>query len=227
MSNSAVGRGFYETDYHFDNDVRSAMEPRVRRALDLLAPLAGKVFLDLGSGVGWAAHFASGDGAGPAVGYDFAFRALDLGRQNISGVERVQGDGGALPFRDESFDCALSFGSLEHFPDVDKGLRELARVLRPHGVAVVVVPNFFVRTEQPQELRLSYRGWQRRFDAAGFQIARTRADPGPPVFRDSRPARMVVRAIAKALAYVPRLPYQFIFQLEHADHTARADHASS
>jgi SAM-dependent methyltransferase len=215
-STSPAQRDFYETAYHFDSDVRIAMEPRIRRALDLLAPHTGTDFLDVGSGVGWAAHFMTEDGARLAVGFDFARRALLLGQQNIAGVERVQADGGMLPFRDNAFDRALSFGSLEHFPDVDKGLGELARVLRADGVAVVVVPNFFSRTEQPQELRLSYSGWRKRFEAAGLRITATRADPGPPVFKDRRPVRMAIRVVTNALAYVPYLPYQFIFKLEHA-----------
>lgn len=214
-TNDLTVRDFYETEYHFTSDVGSAMESRVHRALELLAPLTGESFLDLGSGVGWAAHFAATEGASPVIGVDFARRALELGQHHINGVERIQGDGCRLPFRDAAFDRALSFGSLEHFPDVDLGLHELARVLRPDGVAVVVVPNFFVRTEQPQELRLSYTRWRRRFDAAGLQVTRTRADPGPPVFKDWRPLRAAIRASAKILTLVPRLPYQFIFRLEH------------
>lgn len=209
-------RAFYESDYHFDSDVGTRMEPRFRRALDLLGPLTGRRFLDLGSGVGWAAHLARIDGARPSVGFDFARRALELGNEHIPDVERVQGDGTRLPFANDGIDAALSFGSLEHFPDVDRGLQELARVLAPGGAAVVVVPNFYARTEQPQELRLSYGGWKRRFEAAGLRITATRADLGPPVLRDRRPARVLFRAAAKVLRLVPRLPYQFIFRLEHA-----------
>jgi len=87
-------------------------------------------------------------------------------------------------------------------------------VLKPSGRAVIVVPNFYVRTEQPMELRLSYGGWERRFEAAGLRIVETRADPGPAVLRDHRPVRMAIRTAAKVLALVPRLPYQFIFLLE-------------
>lgn len=209
-------RAFYERDYHFADDVASAGESRLRRAIDLLAPLPGTTLLDLGSGVGWAAHFAMLDGARFAIGLDFARRALELGQANIPGVARVQGDGCRLPLRTASVDRVLSFGSLEHFPDVDAALREMERILAPDGVAVVVVPNFYARTEQPTELRLSYGGWQRRFAAAGFRITATHADPGPPVLRDRRPARIVFRAAVKVLAFVPRLPYQFIFRLERA-----------
>ena len=217
MTRSSVGRDFYETEYHFDYDVRFAMEARLRRALDLLAPLEDKAFLDLGSGVGWAAHLAGLDGAGPVIGFDFAQRALMLGQRNIGGVERVRGDGCALPFCDASFDRALSFGSLEHFVDVDAGLRELAaRVAAGRYRGRRGSQLLRARTEQPQELRLSYRGWRRRFEQAGLRVLVTRSDPGPPVLRDRRPLRVAVRAAAKVLAHVPYLPYQFIFQLEHA-----------
>jgi len=209
-------RSFYETEYHFGQDVEQPGAARLRRALDLLGPMRGSAFLDLGSGVGWAANLASGDGATVAVGADFARRALLLGAEHVPGVARVQADGCNMPIRDDAFDGILSFGSLEHFPDVDAGLREVARVLRPGGRAVIVGPNFYVRTEQPMELRLSYQGWRRRFDAAGLRIVATRADPGPAVLRDRRPVRMAIRAAAKVLALVPRLPYQFIFLLEPA-----------
>ncbi len=54
----ALHRPFYETSYHFEDDVLAAGEARLWEAMRLLEPLAGTTFLDLGSGVGWAAHLA-------------------------------------------------------------------------------------------------------------------------------------------------------------------------
>jgi ubiquinone/menaquinone biosynthesis C-methylase UbiE len=213
-------RNFYENNYHFDDDIVVPGEARLWHAIKMLEPLDGTSFLDLGSGVGWAAQLASERGQAKAVvGLDFAFRALKLGEDSIPGVMRVQGDGTRLPFQDNSFDRALSFGSIEHFPDVVQGLRELGRVLTPEGRAVVVVPNFYVRTEQPRELRLSYYGWRTRFTEAGLRIVATSADRGPAILRDRRPARIVFRAGAKVLSLIPGMQYQFAFLLEH-DHQA-------
>lgn len=211
-------RSFYENSYHFDHDVVVPGEERLWRAVRMLEPLSGRSFLDLGSGVGWAARLASQRGrAGHVVGLDFAFRALKLGADSVPGVMRIQADGTQLPFRDNCFECVLSFGSVEHFPDVVQGLRELGRVLTPGGRAVVVVPNFYVRTEQPLELRLSYFGWRDRFAQAGLRIVSTSADRGPAILRDRRPVRVAFRAGAKALSFIPGLQYQFAFLLEHAD----------
>jgi SAM-dependent methyltransferase len=209
-------RDFYETAYHFDDDVIQVDEPRMARALDLLEPLAAKTFVDLGSGVGWAARFALQRGAGATLGLDFAIRALLLGQQGIPEVSRVQADGCQLPIRSGSIDRLLSFGSIEHFPDVSQGLREIARVLAPDGRAVIVVPNFYVRTEQPRELRLSQGRWTRLINDAGLRVDAVRADFGPPVFRDRRPARILFRGAAKLLGFVPRMQYQFVFALAPA-----------
>lgn len=213
-------RDFYETAYHFDEDVLDVDERRMARALDLLEPLDRTTFLDLGSGVGWAARFALRRGAASAVGLDFAIRALLLGQRTLPEVSRVQGDGCRLPLRTGSIDRLLSFGSLEHFPDVSEGLREIARVLGRDGRAVVVVPNFYVRTEQPRELRLSQARWMRLIDEAGLKVVVVRADFGPPVLRDRRPARIAFRAAAKVLGFVPGMQYQFIFALVPAQQTA-------
>ena len=215
-STTTGARDFYEQLYHFDKDIVVAGEQRLARALDRLEPFAGQVFLDLGSGVGWAAHLATERGAARAIGADFAWRALRLGAEHVPGVHRVQADGCKLPLRDGSVGRLLSFGSLEHFPDVDQGLREIARVLGPGGRAVVVVPNFHVRTEQPTELRLSWFGWRRRFRAAGLQTVGTGADHGPGVLYDRKPARVALRLAARAAGLVPGLQYQFIFTLRRA-----------
>ena len=205
----ALHRPFYETSYHFEDDVLAAGEARLWEAMRLLEPLAGTTFLDLGSGVGWAAHLAGQrGGATTTIGLDFAWKPLRLGAEAIPGVRRVQGDGCHLPLRSGSVDRVLSFGSVEHFPDVALGLREVRRVLRTDGTAVIVVPNFYVRTEQPREIRQGLGG-------GGGELS-TRpgsTGAGPQVFRDRRPARIVFRLGAKALSVVPGLQYQFIFQL--------------
>ena len=44
----------------------------------------------------------------------------------------------SLPFADETFDCAVAAWMLYHVPDLDRGIGELARVLRPGGRLVAV-----------------------------------------------------------------------------------------
>ncbi len=214
MGSPKLDRSFYESEYHFGADVLDAGESRLRRATDLLSPTRGLTFLDLGSGVGWAAHLVANDGARISLGVDFALRALELGQAHVPGVVRLQADGCRLPIRDNSVDRLLSFGSLEHFPDVNVALSEVARVLGEGAVAVLVVPNFYVRTEQPNELRLSFASWRELFSAAGLRVTAVCADQGPAIFRDRRPLRIAFRAAAKVLALVPRMQYQFIFKVE-------------
>ena len=58
-------------------------------------------------------------------------RAAAMG---LSNVAFVQGDVGALPFADESFDLVLSLNGFHAFPDKDAAFRETRRVLKPGGV---------------------------------------------------------------------------------------------
>ena len=47
----------------------------------------------------------------------------------------------ALPFRDASFDAIYSMGTIEHFDETEQAVKEMARVLKPRGCAIIGVPN--------------------------------------------------------------------------------------
>ncbi|MDF1521898.1 MAG: bifunctional demethylmenaquinone methyltransferase/2-methoxy-6-polyprenyl-1,4-benzoquinol methylase UbiE [Trueperaceae bacterium] len=76
------------------------------------------------------------------VGVDFAEAMLAVGRVKAArqGVDvRLEvGDGTALPYADASFDAVTIAYGLRNFADVDAGLREIRRVLRPGGRLVVL-----------------------------------------------------------------------------------------
>ena len=67
---------------------------------------------------------------------DISARMVELARER--GVDARVGDVQQLPFDDGSFDCAVAAWMLFHVPDLDRGLSELARVLRPGGRLVAV-----------------------------------------------------------------------------------------
>ena len=52
----------------------------------------------------------------------------------------VVGDAERLPFRDGCIPAVVSSQVLEHLPDFDRGVREIRRVLSPHGVGVIAIP---------------------------------------------------------------------------------------
>ena len=51
-------------------------------------------------------------------------------------VRLVQADARSLPFPDDSFDAVIALDLLPHLPDLESGLRELARVVAPGGALI-------------------------------------------------------------------------------------------
>ena len=95
--------------------------------------------LDVGCGDG---HFASLlFPEGVDVGIDPSPGAVEQSRKwDVYRDLKVAGACG-LPFPDESFASVISNCVLEHIPDLDRALGEIARVLRPGGLFVTTVPS--------------------------------------------------------------------------------------
>ena len=115
---------------------------RRRRAADLADLSPGDRALDVATGTGdlaleLAARVAPG---GEVVGIDFAEKMLELARAKAgeTNVRFETGNALALDFPDGAFDAAtVGFGA-RNFSDLDLGLAEMARVVRPGGRVVVL-----------------------------------------------------------------------------------------
>lgn len=84
----------------------------------------GLKVVDVGCGEGWL------EALNPdIVGVDFSAVALEQARLN-GARNLVQASADSLPFADGEFDLAVSLGCLEHFPDQEAALAEMARVSR-------------------------------------------------------------------------------------------------
>jgi SAM-dependent methyltransferase len=147
--------------------------------LDAAGVGRGTRVVDVATGAGYAAAAAAARGA-VVVGLDFSATQLTLARQHCPAVEFCEGDAGALPFPDGSFDAVVSNFGMPHFPDPDAFIREAFRVLRRGG-------------------RLAFSVWASLQESVGLGIifnavqAHGRMDvplpPGPNFFLFSDPAQ--------------------------------------
>lgn len=107
--------------------------------LDLLQPQSG-LLLDVACGLGYMLDMAEERGVF-AVGLDISWVALTKSRAERDSRHLVLGNGERLPWPDNVFDYVTCLGSLEHFMHPEIGMREIARVLKPSGKAVISLPN--------------------------------------------------------------------------------------
>ena len=92
----------------------------------------GDRVLDACCGTGDLAIAAAAAG-GRVTGIDFSEPMLERARRKAPDIEWVAGDALALPFADASFDAATVGFGVRNLAELDKGLRELRRALRPGG----------------------------------------------------------------------------------------------
>ena len=109
------------------------LDVRWRRLAAQAAVRGGDRVLDAACGTGDLAIADLKAGAGKVTGLDFSPRMLERARRKDARIEWLQGDMLALPFADETFDAATVGFGVRNVEDLERGLRELRRVLRPGG----------------------------------------------------------------------------------------------
>jgi len=128
-----------------------------RRAADLAAVGPGSRALDVATGTGDLA-VELGRRVGPegeVVGSDFSEEMLTLARRKAPGLRFEWGNALDLPYEDARFDAAtVGFGA-RNFSDLDRGLAEMARVVRPGGRVVVLE----ITTPQRPPLSTFFQVW--------------------------------------------------------------------
>ncbi len=140
----------YELENHAADPSRE-----IERAMEAVAPWAGRTFLDLGCGTGfhlprWAATASRVIGVEPHA--DLLAVATRRSRR-LANVELRQGTAQAIPLPDASVDVAHARWAYFFGPGCEPGLAELARVMRKGGTAFVI---------DNDASRSTFGGWFRR-----------------------------------------------------------------
>jgi demethylmenaquinone methyltransferase / 2-methoxy-6-polyprenyl-1,4-benzoquinol methylase len=113
------------------------LDQRWRRATVAAVVQPGDRVLDACCGTGDLA-IAALEACATVTGLDFSERMLERARRKSAEVEWVQGDAEKLPFEDASFDAATVGFGVRNLADLERGLAELRRVLKPGGRVAIL-----------------------------------------------------------------------------------------
>jgi demethylmenaquinone methyltransferase/2-methoxy-6-polyprenyl-1,4-benzoquinol methylase len=115
-----------------------------KRVISMVMEGAPGRVLDVATGTGDLAIAAAQAGAGEVVGVDIAKEMLAVGRRKLPArklekrVTLCYGDAENLPFDDDSFDAATVAFGVRNFENLDAGLTDMGRVMRP-GARLVIL----------------------------------------------------------------------------------------
>lgn len=115
-----------------------------KKAIGEIGKIQPKTILDVATGTGDLAIAAAKLNPERITGIDIAAQMLEIGRQKIKeqGLEHIislqQGDSEALPFADNSFDAITCAYGVRNFEHLEKGLKEMCRVMRPGGKLAIL-----------------------------------------------------------------------------------------
>ena len=115
-----------------------------KKAINILKPLQPKVLLDVATGTGDFAIQATSLNPEKIIGVDISEGMLEVGRKKIRKlnlsdlIELHSGDSENLRFEENKFDAVTVAFGVRNFENLEKGLAEILRVLKPGGMLVVL-----------------------------------------------------------------------------------------
>ncbi len=115
-----------------------------KKVLKLVADKKPETILDIATGTGDLAILMAQTGAKKITGFDISAGMLDIGKKKIEArklsdrIEMLLGDSENMPFEDNSFDAITVAFGVRNFENLEKGLGEILRVLKPGGIFVIL-----------------------------------------------------------------------------------------
>jgi demethylmenaquinone methyltransferase / 2-methoxy-6-polyprenyl-1,4-benzoquinol methylase len=115
-----------------------------KRAIRMLKPIKPQMMLDVATGTGDFAVQALDLKPQKIIGIDISEGMLEMGRKKIMRmgvthlIELKKGDSENLGFEDNKFDAVTVAFGVRNFENLEKGLREIYRVMRPGGMLVIL-----------------------------------------------------------------------------------------
>jgi demethylmenaquinone methyltransferase/2-methoxy-6-polyprenyl-1,4-benzoquinol methylase len=115
-----------------------------KKVLQIVKKSNPKTILDIATGTGDLAILMAQTDAEKIIGLDISPGMLEVGKQKIqdknlsSRIEMVLADSENMPFEDDYFDAITVAFGVRNFENLEKGLTEILRVLKPNGVFVIL-----------------------------------------------------------------------------------------
>ena len=97
------------------------------------------------------------------IGMDLSEKMLDIGKAKVAKcgmgnqIELQLGDAASMPFKDNTFDAVTVAFGVRNFEDLDKGLSEIRRVLKPDGQAYILEFSMPERFPMKQLYRIYFK----------------------------------------------------------------------
>jgi len=126
------------------------------KVVSIVSHSSPEIVLDIATGTGDLAISLVKTNAKKIIGLDISDGMLEVGRKKIkkkeldSTIEMVLGDSENLPFETNSFDAVTVAFGVRNFENLEKGLSEIFRVLKPSGIFVILETSVPTKTPYKQ-----------------------------------------------------------------------------
>ena len=115
-----------------------------KKVLQMVAKTDPNIILDIATGTGDLAILMTQTNAKKIIGLDISAGMLEVGNKKIKDknlsntIEMVLADSENMPFEDHYFDAITVAFGVRNFENLEKGLAEILRVLKPNGIFVIL-----------------------------------------------------------------------------------------
>ncbi len=143
LENKKRARIFYKyfsKIYDYVNPIFYAGEMR-EKVVEMAEIDKNDLILEVGCGTGYTtAGIALKVPQENIVAVDITPQQIEKAQRKLKKVNYFLADAENLPFKDKVFDASISAGSIEYWPNPEKGIKEMARVTKSGGRVVILAP---------------------------------------------------------------------------------------